>query len=181
MNLYRNWAISICFLFFYVCNSPSAFQPWWSYRFCTEMVEVDSGGHVDLLLSKLLQGWQVYLHAHTKCILESYFAKLNLMQETTCLSKQNIRYFCMDLTWPSFLLIQLHIAWYDAHFLSDPGIRSHRHVAFCILSWKMGETTSVHWQSTTMNSVSETVIDPMFRLGCVCMCVCAYVYVCVWC
>ena len=32
-----------------------------------------------------------------------------------------------------------------------------------------------------MDSVSETVIDPMFRLGCVCVCVCvcAYVYVCV--
>ena len=42
----------------------------------------------------------------------------------------------------------------------------------------MEETTSVHRQSTTMDSVSETVIDPMFRLGCVCVCVCICVCVC---
>lgn len=109
---------------------------------------------------------------HTKCALESYFTKLNLTRGTTCLSKQNVRYFCVDLTWSSFLLIQLHIAWYDADFLSDPGIRSHRHVGFCTLSWKMGETTSVHLQSTTMDSVSETFIGPMFRLGYVCVHMC---------
>lgn len=111
---------------------------------------------------------------HTKCVLESYFTKLNLMQGTTCLSKQNVRYFCMDLTWPSFLLIQLHIAWYNADFLSDPGIRSHRHAGFCILSWKMGETTSVHLQSTTMDNCHRSHVQTW-------VCVCAYVYVCVWC
>ena len=43
----------------------------------------------------------------------------------------------------------------------------------------MEETTSVHRQSTTMDSVSETVIDPMFRLGCVCVCVCVHMCMCV--
>ena len=114
-----------------------------------------------------------YIHTR-KMRFESYFTKLNLMQGTTCLSKQNVRYFCMDLTWPSFLVIQLHIAWYNADFLSDPGIRSHRHGGFCILSWKMGETTSVHLQSTTMDNCHRSHVQT-----CVCVCVCICVCVCV--
>lgn len=45
---------------------------------------------------------------------------------------------------------------------------SNRHLRFCILSCKMGEKTSARLQSTTVDSVSETIIDPMFRVGCVC-------------